>query len=75
MKTITLKLRVPDWIDEKIVKYRIKKQVEEEEREWKLFQLAKEILDFDEKTLKEFENTRAKTWTETKSKYVEDGIL
>lgn len=71
-KTITLILDVPDWVDEIKLKEGVYNYVRDfSDRHYKIKRLREiaEELDFDEKELERFEESREEAWKEIKKEY------
>ena len=71
-KTITLTLDVPDWVDEIKLKEGVYNYVRDfSDRYYKIKRLREiaEKLDFDEKELERFEESREEAWKEIKKEY------
>jgi len=65
----TLKLKIPDWVDESMVKYHVKEMVELEKKRKKILKRIISKLNLNEKDLEEFEEFRADLWKKEWKKY------
>ena len=67
-KTITIK--VPDWLDERLVVEAVKRLVEAEEARRKLVEEIIGQLSLDERSLEDFERFREELWRKEREKYL-----
>lgn len=67
-RTITIK--VPDWLDERLVVEAVKRLVEAEEARRKLVEEIIGQLGLDERSLEDFERFREELWRKEREKYL-----